>query len=402
MEAFQEKKVFGVSSIIFWVGVVSLLTDLSSEMIVPILPLFLTGVLHTQIGTIGIIEGIAESTASILKLFSGWLSDRMGKRKPLMLAGYGFSNLIKPLFALTTSGWQVLLIRFGDRFGKGIRGAPRDALIADSTNKKDRGKAFGFHRSMDTLGAAIGPLAAFLILSSFEGQYRLVFLISAIPGILAVLVLIFFLKERNSEEKSRQRGLPKISFKGMDRRFVTFTLISALFAIGNSSDAFLILQAKNVGMKEIYIPLAYLVFNLTYTFFSMPAGILSDKIGRKPIIIGGYVIFSIIYLGFGLVQHSIGIWILFVFYGLYYAATEGIQKAYVADIVPSGQRGTAMGTFNAVTGIAALPASILAGFLWQAYGPLTSFATSSAFALLASLLLFLLKSKSDNERRIEE
>ncbi|WML48154.1 MFS transporter [Neobacillus sp. PS3-34] len=156
MEAFQEKKVFGVSSIIFWVGVVSLLTDLSSEMIVPILPLFLTGVLHTQIMTIGIIEGIAESTASILKLFSGWLSDRMGKRKPLMLAGYGFSNLIKPLFALTTSGWQVLLIRFGDRFGKGIRGAPRDALIADSTNKKDRGKAFGFHRSMDTLGAALG------------------------------------------------------------------------------------------------------------------------------------------------------------------------------------------------------------------------------------------------------
>ncbi|WML48155.1 MFS transporter [Neobacillus sp. PS3-34] len=211
-------------------------------------------------------------------------------------------------------------------------------------------------------------MAAFSILSSFEGQYRLVFLISAIPGILAVLVLIFFLKERKSEEKSRQRGLPKISFKGMDRRFVTFTLISALFAIGNSSDAFLILQAKNVGMKEIYIPLAYLVFNLTYTFFSMPAGILSDKIGRKPIIIGGYVIFSIIYLGFGLVQHSLGIWILFVFYGLYYAATEGIQKAYVADIVPSGQRGTAMGTFNAVTGIAALPASILAGFLWQAYG----------------------------------
>jgi MFS family permease len=394
MESTQTKKVIGMSSVIFWVGMVSLLTDLSSEMIVPILPLFLAGTLHTQVGTIGIIEGIAESTASILKLFSGWLSDQMGKRKPLMIAGYGFSNLVKPLFGLASSGWHVLLIRFGDRFGKGIRGAPRDALIADSTSKEERGKAFGFHRSMDTLGAAIGPLAAYLILSFYEGNYRLVFWASAIPGILAVLVLIFFLKEKQPKEQKIHRGLPKISFKGMSREFIGFTLISALFALGNSSDAFLILQAKNVGMKEAYIPLAYLVFNITYVLFSLPAGILSDRIGRKPILISGYIIFALIYLGFGMVHGSTGIWILFIFYGLYYAATEGIQKAYIADIVPSGKRGTALGTFNAITGIAALPASIIAGYLWQAYGPLASFGASTVCAVLAAILLFIFRKET--------
>jgi MFS family permease len=391
MEFNREKKVLGVRSIIFWIGFVSLLTDMSSEMIVPILPLFLTSVLHTQIGTIGIIEGIAESTASVLKLFSGWFSDQIGKRKPLMIIGYGLSNLIKPFFAITTSGWQVLFIRFGDRFGKGMRGAPRDALIADATTKEDRGKAFGFHRAMDTLGAVIGPLVAFIILNTYHGQYRTIFVLSAIPGVLAIFVLIFFLKEKKKDENSEQRGLPKISLKQMGRKFVVFTLISTLFALGNSSDAFLILQAKEVGMKDTLIPLAYLVFNLTYTFFSLPTGILSDRIGRRPVIISGYVIFAIIYLGFGLVHHPLGIWILFVFYGLYYAATEGIQKAYIADLVPMGNRGTAMGTFNAFTGFAALPASIIAGFLWQAFGPLATFATSSGLAILAAILLFIIK-----------
>ncbi|MDP4087064.1 MAG: MFS transporter [Bacillota bacterium] len=385
----RSRLLIGVSSIIFWVGCISFLTDLSSEMIVPILPLFLTSVLHTQVGTIGIIEGVAESTASVLKLFSGWLSDQMGKRKPLMMIGYGLSNLIKPLFAITTSGWQVLLIRFGDRFGKGVRGAPRDALIADSTTKKDRGKAFGFHRAMDTLGAVIGPLIAYIVLRSHTGHYRTVFLISAIPGILSVLVLLFFLKEKKQEKSSSVRELPKIRFKGMGRQFISFTLISTLFALGNSSDAFLILEAKHVGMQEALIPLAYLAFNLAYTFTSIPTGILSDRIGRKPVIIGGYVIFAIIYLGFGLVHQPLGIWILFVFYGLYYAATEGIQKAYVSDIIPEGSRGTGIGTFNAITGLAALPASILAGFMWQFLGPLATFGTSSILALLAAILLLI-------------
>jgi MFS family permease len=390
----EEKPFLGVSKIIFLVGFVSFLTDFSSEMIVPILPLFLTNVLHTSMGTIGIIEGVAESTASVLKLFSGWLSDQMGKRKPLMMFGYGLSNLIKPLFALTTSGWQVLLIRFGDRFGKGLRGAPRDALLADSTTKEQRGKAFGYHRAMDTMGAVMGPLIAYGILAAYQGQYRLVFWVSAIPGILAVIVLFFFLKEKNGQAPEKRRGLPKISFKQMNRKFVFFTLVSTLFALGNSSDAFLVLQAQHVGMKDALIPLAYLAFNLTYMFFSLPAGILSDRIGRRPVIVAGFLIFAIIYLGFGLVKNTFGIWLLFIFYGLYYAATEGIQKAYVADLVPKGKRGTAMGTFNACTGLAALPASIIAGFLWESFGPFVTFSVSSLLALMAALLMVFSDSKA--------
>jgi MFS family permease len=390
----EEKPFLGVSKIIFLVGFVSFLTDFSSEMIVPILPLFLTNVLHTSMGTIGIIEGVAESTASVLKLFSGWLSDQMGKRKPLMIFGYSLSNLIKPLFALTTSGWQVLLIRFGDRFGKGLRGAPRDALLADSTTKEQRGKAFGYHRAMDTMGAVMGPLIAYGILAAYQGHYRLVFWISAIPGILAVIVLFFFLKEKNGRVPEKRRGLPKISFKQMNRKFVFFTLVSTLFALGNSSDAFLVLQAQHVGMKDALIPLAYLAFNLTYMFFSLPAGILSDRIGRRPVIVAGFLIFAVIYLGFGLVKNTFGIWLLFIFYGLYYAATEGIQKAYVADLVPKGKRGTAMGTFNACTGLAALPASIIAGFLWESFGPFVTFSVSSLLALMAALLMAFSDSKA--------
>src|SRR5579875_3449501 len=212
----REKKIVGLSPVIFVTGLVSLFTDLSSEMIVPVLPLFLTSVLHVQVGAVGVIEGVAESTASVLKLFSGWISDRIGKRKPLMLAGYGFSNLVKPLFALSTSWAQVLTIRFADRFGKGVRGAPRDALIADSASKEERGRAFGFHRALDTIGAALGPFTAFVILIIFHGNYRTVFWVSAIPGILAVILLIFFLKEVKAKPNNeRQALLPKIGFRNL-------------------------------------------------------------------------------------------------------------------------------------------------------------------------------------------
>lgn len=384
-----------MNAVVFVTGLVSLLTDLSSEMIVPVLPLFLTTVLHVQVTSIGLLEGIAESTASILKLFSGWFSDKLGKRKPLMVFGYGLSNLIKPLFALSTSFSQVLAIRFIDRFGKGMRGAPRDALIADSTSKEERGKAFGFHRAMDTLGAAIGPFVAFFVLSSFHENYRLIFWISSIPGIIAVLLLIFFLKEKKKtnieEEIFGKQTRPKISFKGLDRRFILFTFIATLFAIGNSSDAFLILRAQDVGMNSALIPLAYFAFNIVYTLFSIPAGILSDRLGRRPIIVTGYLIFALIYLGFGLITKSLWVWGLFILYGLYYATTEGVQKAYIADLVPEGKRGTAIGTFNALTGIAALPASLLAGFLWETFGPASTFAVSSGFAALSAILMVLLR-----------
>jgi len=392
-ERQSKKQFFGLNSVIFVLGMVSLLTDLSSQMIVPILPLYLTSILHVQVGTVGIIEGIAESTSSILKFFSGWISDQFGKRKWLMVGGYGLSNLIKPFFALSSTWGQVLFIRFADRFGKGIRTSPRDAILADTTTKEERGKAFGFRRSMDTLGAALGPFVTYLILTLWNGSYQAVFWLSAIPGLIATLLLIIFLKEKRKSIKtpSNVKLLPKISFKGLSSRFVLFTLITTLFTIGNFSDAFLILRAKDVGMAAEYIPLTYFAYNIITSIFSTPFGMLSDRIGRRPILITGYVMFALIYLGFGLVHTVFGIWILFFIYGLYYATTEGIQKAYVADMVPEGQRGMAMGTFNALTGIATLPASVMAGFLWQSFGAFTAFGVSSLLAIISALLMFILR-----------
>ncbi|MFD0826281.1 MFS transporter [Neobacillus sp. M.A.Huq-85] len=387
----NKKGRLAINPVILVLGLVSLFTDLSSNMIVPILPLYLTSVLHVQVGSIGIIEGIAESTASILKLFSGWISDRIGKHKLLMLIGYGLSNLTKPLFALSSSWSQVLIIRFSDRFGKGIRTSPRDALVADTTTKEERGKAFGFRRSMDALGAALGPLAAFGILAIYAGNYRLVFWLSVIPGVLAIILIILFLKEKERKEKVKQASLPKIGFKNLDRRFIWFSLIFTFFTVGNFSDAFLALRAQDAGMLPALIPLAFFALNLSSSIFSMPIGMLSDRIGRRPVLIFGLLIFAVIYFGFGIVKSVPWIWVLFVFYGFYYAFTEGIQKAYIADIVPEGQRGTAMGTFNAMTGLAALPASILAGFLWQAFGPIAAFGTSSVIAVIAALLMMILR-----------
>lgn len=388
----KQKPVFRMNATVVVLGLVSLFTDFSSNMIVPILPLFLTTVLHVQAGTLGVIEGIAESTASLLKLFSGWISDKFGHRKALMVAGYGLSNLIKPIFAVSSTWGQILAIRFADRVGKGVRAAPRDAILADAAAKQERGKAFGFRRSMDTLGAALGPLAAFGILAAYPENYRTVFWVSAIPGLITVILLIFFLKDRRKPgQTGQQRRLPAFGFKQLNRRFLWFTLVSTLFAIANFSDAFLILRAQDVGMATSLIPLAYLTFNLVTSVFSMPVGMLSDRIGRRPVLIAGFLIFAAIYSGFAFVQSVVWIWVLFVVYGLYYAATEGIQKAYIADLVPEGQRGTAMGTFNAFTGLAALPASIIAGFLWQTVGPAAAFGVSGVLAVVAAALMIIFR-----------
>lgn len=390
LDEIKIKKIFGINRVILIIGLVSLFTDLSSSMIVPILPIYLTTVLHIPLTSIGIIEGIAESTASILKLFSGWITDRFGKHKLLMLIGYGLSNLTKPFFAISGSWSQVLLIRFSDRFGKGIRTSPRDALLADATTKEDRGKSFGFRRALDALGAALGPLVAFGILAIYAGNYQLVFLLSVIPGAISLLLIIFFLKEKESIS-SIKRSLPKIKFKQMNRRFLAFSFISTLFAVGNFSDAFLALRAQDAGMIIALIPLAFFTLNLSSSIFSMPVGILSDRIGRRPVLISGFFIFAIIYLGFGIASSVTWIWVLFILYGLYYAFTDGIQKAYIADIVPEGQRGTAMGTFNALTGMAALPASIIAGYLWQSFGPEVAFGVSSGIAILAAVLMLIFR-----------
>jgi MFS family permease len=381
-----KEKTFKLSPVILIMGLVSLFTDLSGQMIIPILPLYLTTILHVPMGTLGIIEGIAESTASILKLFSGWLTDRTGRRKHFLIVGYGMSNLIKPFFGISSTWTQVLLIRFVDRIGKGIRVSPRDALIADSTTAEERGRAFGFRRAMDALGAALGPLCAFGILAAYPEHYRLVFMLSLIPGAIAVILLIIFLREQGMSGRKQEREIPKIIFKSMNKKFVWFTVVMTIFTIGNFSDAFLALRAQDVGMKLSWIPIAFFAFNLTSSFLSMPLGILSDRIGRRPVIIAGIFIFALIYMGFGFANNVSWIWILFVAYGFYTAFTEGIQKAYIADLVPAGQRGKAMGTYNAVTGIAVLPASVLAGFMWQAFGPTLAFGISSVIAIVSGIL----------------
>jgi MFS family permease len=365
---------------------ISLFTDISSEMIVPVLPLFMTNVLGVAATSIGIIEGIAESTASILKVFSGWISDRAGKRKPMMVLGYGVANLVKPFFAVTQSWQQVLAIRFTDRFGKGIRGAPRDALLADSVPQADRGRAFGIQRALDAAGAALGPLVAAFILYTSHNNYRSVFWWSVLPGLAAIIAVVFFLKEEGS---GRPKGVPapRMDIKSFGRRYMLFSIGATIFALGNSSDAFLILRAQNLGMAVALVPLAYFLFKLVATLTSVPLGALSDRIGRRPVLVAGYLVFGLIYLGFALAQSSLHVWLLFAVYGLYLAATDGVQKAYVCDMVPATGRATAIGTINALTGIATLPASVAAGWLWQNVGPAAPFYFGSVIAFVTALWL---------------
>ncbi len=367
-------------------GFVSLFTDIASEMIVPVLPLFLVGSLHASTAMVGLIEGVAETSASLLKIFSGWFSDRIGRRKPLMLAGYGLSNIIRPLFGLTTGWIQVLIIKFADKVGKGLRTAPRDAFLADSAGDIGMGKAFGLHRALDTLGGALGPLLAFCLLAYFGSDYRSVFYWTALPGTLAVLLIIFGLREQPPRSTPEVK-LPRLGFSGLGKEFIIFSIISTIFALGNSSDAFLILRAQDIGLAAVLIPLAYFTFNITYSILSYPLGALSDRLGKKPLLALGFLTFALVYLGFAYARHTWQIWLLFIIYGVYCAATEGIQRAHVADIIPAGKRGTAMGTFNALTGLAALPASTVGGWLWQAQGPAATFAFGSLMALIACILL---------------
>lgn len=372
-------------------GLMSLFTDISSEMVVPVLPLFLTAVLGTPVAAVGLIEGVAESTASLLRVFAGWLSDLSGRRKPAMLVGYALGNFTKPLLAVSVSWPQVLAIRFADRFGKGIRGAPRDALIADSVDASVRGRAFGFHRSMDTAGAALGPLLAAGTLAVMHGNPRAVFWLASLPGIVSVLIGWWFLRERQLTKPVAVA--PALAFRSLGRPFLVFTGISTLFALGNSSDAFLILRAQNVGMATAVIPLAYFGFNAVYAVLATPAGILSDRWGRRRLLVGGYVVFALVYLGFAVVPNAVGVAALFLAYGAFYALTEGVARALIADQVPAALRGTAMGSYSTMTGIALLPASVIAGLLWESVGPWAPFAYGAGLALLAACLLALVPAR---------
>lgn len=380
------------------VGFTSLFMDISSEMVVNVLPLFLANVLGVQTAVIGLIDGIAEATASILKLFSGWLSDKLGARKWLAVLGYGLSALTKPFFYVANTWGVVAGVRWADRVGKGIRTAPRDALVADSVSKESRGLAFGVHRAMDTAGALIGILIAALIvwlsqksaISMTRPTFQTIVLISLVPAFLAVLSLAVGAKEVLVKG---QRTIPKFSLKNMGKPFSIFLVIVSIFTMGNSSDSFLILRAQSLGVTVTGILLMLAMFNLTYTLISTPAGSLSDRVGRKRLIIIGWLVYVIIYFGFALAKFSWQIWVLYAVYGLYYGLSLGTVNAMVADLVPEELRGTAYGTYNAVIGLLAFPASFIAGILWQGLGSWAGFGPSAPFlfggslALIATLLM---------------
>lgn len=393
----KDRKFFGFGRNVFVSGLVSFFMDISSEMIYPLVPLFLANVLGVNKSVIGLIEGIAESTASLLKVFSGWFSDRIGNRKWLMAAGYGISAISRPIIGLAATWHHVMGFRFMDRFGKGIRTAPRDAIIAESSETAYMGRAFSFHRSLDTMGAVIGPALAFLLLGIFSNDYRKVFWLSMIPGIIAVLLIVFFITEKKKASvKPSER--PKLTMKHFDWRFKFFVAIAGLFAIGNSSNVFLILRAQQIGISSVMIPIVYLLFNLIYSLSAIPAGIAADKFGKKRVILLGFLLFAIVYYGFTVASDTKTIWILFAFYGLFMGLTEGIQKAFLTTIIPQDFKATAFGIYNTVVGIAMFPASIIGGWLWDNISPSTTFYFGAITASLSALLFIVFIASIKNTR----
>lgn len=408
MSEAKRKQIFGLNPNIFFLGLVSFLTDISSEMIFTLLPLFLANILGVATVIIGFIEGVADSTASLLKILSGWLSDKLKKRKSLAFIGYGLSTLAKPFMLIATTWGLVLGIKFTDRLGKGMRTAPRDALVADSVTAEERGRAFGFHRAMDTSGAAVGLIVASAVvflsqrgsLELMRNTYQWLVLIGIIPAVLALFMFLFIHEASKGSNQQNRSGSNKgqlhgdknyrNSKAGFDNRFKLFLGIMFLFTLGNSSDAFLILRAQNVGNSVLYILLMLILFSVVYSTISVPAGILSDKLGRRRIIVLGWVIYAFTYLGFALASASWQMWFLFALYGIYYGLAEGVARAFVADLVPEDKRGTAYGLFHGIVGITLLPASIIAGWLWQTINPAAPFYFGASLAFLAMIGLLTL------------
>lgn len=396
MRAFGRPRPFGLSPNVFFLGLTSFLTDVSSEMIFTVLPLFLANVLGVGTAIIGLIEGIADSTATLVRVFSGWLSDKLGRRKPLAVLGYGLSTIAKPFLYFAGAWAAVLAIRFSDRLGKGIRSAPRDALVADSTSAKEMGKSFGFHRALDTLGAVVGlggaAAVVFLLqrggLALSKDSFQTLVLIGVVPAVLAVVIILFLVREVKATP--RAKGVSSASTGRFDARFKIFLVIMVIFTLGNSSDAFLVLRAQNLSFSVLQILLLFALLNLVYAVTSLPAGMLSDRLGRKGVIALGWSLYALSYLGFALAGAWWHVWLLFAVYGLYYGATDGVARAFVADMVPAERRGTAYGLFHTAVGITALPASLIAGFLWQLIGPSAPFILGAALAGVAVVALLVL------------
>ena len=381
-----------------WVlGFVSLFTDTASKIIQSLLPLFLVSVLGVNLVYVGTIEGIAESTASILKVFSGALSDYWGKRKELTITGYGLSALVIPIFALANSPMAVLIGRFIDRVGKGIRVAPRNALVADATPPEQRGAAYGLRQSLDTIGAAAGPLIAVVLMYTSGQNFRLVFWLATIPGILAVSLLILGIKEKSHSQKSPQNPLKWNVLKRLDRGYWILLLVTLIFNLGNSSDAFLLLRSQQVGINNTFIPLSFMVMNFTYFLSAYPAGVISDRLGRFGLIVAGFLLYAFVYLGFALAQFPWQIWSLFAVYGLYQGISKGVLLAAIGDRVPAELRGTAFGAIALTTGVVLFPANFIAGLLWENISYQAPFFFGSILAVMATLMLIFNAGKLDRQ-----
>lgn len=378
------------------IGLVSLLNDASSEIIYPLLPIFLAASLGASAAAIGIIEGLAESIASLLKLFAGHLSDRLGKRKLFVVGGYALASVARPLLAFATSWLQVLAIRSTDRIGKGLRTAPRDAMIADSVRIEQRGIAFGFHRAMDHAGAVIGPLIGYLLVVFFAGDFTRIFLFASIPAFLAVVVAIFVMRE-SPVVRPHHTEMPKLSLRGFDSNFKRFLIILALFTLSNSSDSFLILRARESGVSIGIIPLLWAAHHGMKVLSSIFGGDLSDRLGRKRLIVSGWVLYAAVYAGFAFVTNALSVWVLFLIYGIYFGLVEGAEKALVADLVRPEQRGTAYGLYNLAFGITVFPASLLMGMIWDWKGAPAAFLVSAVMGATAAVLLLIFV-----QRRVEK
>jgi len=367
-------------------GAVSFLTDVSSEMIYPLLPVFLTAVLGADAAFVGAIEGAAETTAALLKLASGWWSDKVRRRKPLVVIGYGIASIARPLVAIAQSASQVLAIRVSDRVGKGIRNAPRDALIAESVDPSIRGRAFGFHRAMDNAGGILGPLVAFAVLTWHFAELRTVFWLSAIPAVLSLVVLVVFVRDVPRTAMESTPGSPGLDLtRPMGARFWRVLGVIFLFTLGNSTDAFLLLRANQLGVPVALAPILWAALHVVKTVSNVPGGALSDRIGRRPTLIAGWLLYAAVYFGFARATAEWQAWALFAVYGLFFGLTEGSERALVADMVSLERRGTAFGWYNLAIGLGALPASLLFGFVWDRAGAPSAFIMGASLALGAAV-----------------